>query len=75
MKPTVIRAAIEKLRERRLQSPSTHVGYESELLALADLVDQTVSAIDGQAQREMTARQLHLLADLRAAVPLRKEAP
>jgi hypothetical protein len=71
VKPPEIRAAIEELRHAT--RPEQRIAYERALLALADLVDQTVTAIDDQAKREMTGKQMHLLNDLRAAVPLRKE--
>ena len=67
MTPTEIRAAIEELRHATRLEQRTH--YERVLLALADLVDLTVMAIDDEAKREMTCKQLHLINDLRAAVP------
>lgn len=77
MKPPVIHAAIDKRRRAADHPEASRWLTEGDraLLALADLVDQTVTAIDGQAQREMTAHQLHLIEDLRAAVPRRKEIP
>ena len=77
MKPPVIHAAIDKLRRAADHPEARRWLTEGDrvLLALADLVNQTVATIDGQTKRAMTARQLHLLEDLRAAVPRRKETP
>lgn len=74
MSPTQICATVEELRHAT--TPEQRTAYERALIALADLVGETVTAIDGQAKREMTARMMHLLADLWSAViPLRKETP
>ncbi len=73
--PPVICAEIDRLR--RAADHSEMRGWLTEgeraLLSLADLVDRATSALDGEAKREMTARQLRLLEDLRAAVPRRRE--
>lgn len=73
--PTLICAEINRLRRFADQSETRGRLTEGErtLLDLADLVDLVVSSIDGEAKREMTGRQLHLLGDLRAAVPRRRE--
>jgi hypothetical protein len=73
----IIHAAIDGLRRAAAHDGARKWLTESDraLLALADLVDQTVTAIDGQAKREMTCKQLHLIEDLRAAVPCRKDVP
>ncbi len=73
----IICAEIDRLR-RAAADHSEMRGWLTEgeraLLALADLVDRATSALDGEAKRGMTARQLSLLEDLRAAVPRRREA-
>jgi hypothetical protein len=70
--PPEIRVAIEELRHAT--RPEQRTAYERALHALADLVNQTTAAIDGVARREMTARQMHLLNDLRAAVPFNDQS-
>jgi hypothetical protein len=72
MSPTQICVTVEELRHAT--TPEQRTTYERALIALADLVGETVTAIDGKAKREMTAWMLHLLADLwSATIPLRKE--
>jgi hypothetical protein len=71
MTPLEICTTIEELVHATRQEQRT--AYQRALLALADLVHLTVSAIDGVAKRDMTESQRHLmdvgLEDLRAAVP------
>jgi hypothetical protein len=64
--PLQIRTEIEALR--RATKPEQRTSYERALLALATMVDQTTSTIDGRAQG-LTAQQQDLINDLRSAVP------
>ena len=75
MTPPLIHAAISKLRRAAANPQAAKWLTESDraLLALADLVDLTITTIDGPARREMTDPQLRLICDLAEAVPRSKE--
>lgn len=67
MTPTEIRLAIEELRSTT--RPEQRTAYERALLAIAELVDQTTSSIDGYAMLKLSRETFSLIHDLRATIP------
>jgi len=75
VKPSEIRATVMELRHAT--RPEQRTAYERALEARADLVDEmmveTMNGANGEVQRKLATllypRQLHLIDDLRAAVP------